>query len=57
MSVGIKQFVFDFGGVLIEWNPKKIAESYASEKTVQEAMLKEIFLMEWMAQFFLEKKE
>jgi putative hydrolase of the HAD superfamily len=38
----VKQIIFDLGGVLIEWGPQKIVESFSSDKTLQEKVLKEI---------------
>jgi FMN phosphatase YigB (HAD superfamily) len=37
-----KQVVFDFGGVLIEWAPQKIAKLYSTDKSVQKRVLDDV---------------
>jgi FMN phosphatase YigB (HAD superfamily) len=40
---GVRNVVFDLGGVLIDWNPRKIAESAFPDKAEQDAVLSIIF--------------
>ena len=38
----IRQVVVDFGGVLVEWNPSKIVESFTADTSLQTTILIEI---------------
>ncbi len=51
MTTDIKAFVFDYGNVLIEWDPRNIYQRYfPNDSEGMEAFLKEINFMEWNAQ-------
>ena len=39
----IKNFIFDFGNVLLGWNEEKIVENYTKDKEEKEKLLKVIF--------------
>ena len=56
----VKQIIFDFGGVLVQWNPQKIVETFTSDKELQNTVIKEIFQHEiWLqldAGLFTEKE-
>lgn len=38
----MKQVIFDFGGVLVDWNPQKIVERHTCDKDLQSAIRQEI---------------
>lgn len=39
----IKNIIFDFGNVLLEWNEDKIVNNYSNNKEEQEILKKVIF--------------
>ena len=39
----IKNFIFDFGNVLLGWNEEKIVENYTKDREEKEKLLKVIF--------------
>lgn len=39
----MKQVVFDFGGVLVDWNPQKIVQTFTNDKALQEKLQREVF--------------
>lgn len=43
----IKNIIFDFGGVLVEWNPKYLYKSYFEDENEMEYFLKNICTEEW----------
>ncbi len=43
----IKNIIFDFGGVLVEWNPKYLYKSYFEDENEMEYFLKNICPEEW----------
>jgi 2-haloacid dehalogenase len=51
MSSNIKAIIFDFGGVLLDWNPRNLYEHYfPNDPQAMEEFLTEINFMEWNAQ-------
>ena len=44
MKAEIKQVIFDLGGVLVEWNPKRIAEMFTSNMDLQKKVLEQIIM-------------
>ena len=51
MSTNIKAIVFDYGNVLLEWNPRYVYQRYfPDDPQGMEDFLKEIDFMEWNAQ-------
>jgi 2-haloacid dehalogenase len=51
MTSEIKAIVFDFGGVLIEWDPRNLYSRYFPEEPqAMEDFLAEVSFMEWNAQ-------
>ena len=46
----IKQLIFDFGGVLVDWNPRYIYIPYFGDPAKAEWFLSEICTYEWNAQ-------
>ncbi|MBQ2510708.1 MAG: HAD family phosphatase [Bacteroidales bacterium] len=46
----IKNIIFDFGGVLIDWNPRYLYRSYFGSDEEMEYFLQHICTMEWNAQ-------
>ena len=47
MNTEIKNIVFDFGGVLIDWNPRYLYRKVFSDEASMERFLKEICTGEW----------
>ena len=47
MSVKIKNVVFDFGGVLIDWNPRYLYREIFKDEARMEHFLSEICSPEW----------
>ena len=45
----IKAIIFDFGGVLLDWNPRHLYRRYFEEPQQMEAFLKEINFTAWNA--------
>lgn len=43
----IKNIVFDFGGVLVDWNPRHLYKSHFQDATEMESFLKNICTEEW----------
>ncbi|MGE5463623.1 MAG: hypothetical protein ACM3PS_09715, partial [Syntrophothermus sp.] len=51
MTHRIKAILFDFGNVLLEWNPRYIYRRYFAEnEEAMEQFLQEVNFMEWNAQ-------
>jgi 2-haloacid dehalogenase len=51
MTSPIKAIIFDFGNVLIEWNPRYVYQRYfPNDPEGMERFLKEVDFMEWNAQ-------
>ena len=51
MTTNIKAIVFDFGNVLVEWNPRYIYQRYfPNDPEAMERFLDEVDFMEWNAQ-------
>lgn len=51
MSSNIKAIIFDFGGVLVDWNPRNLYKHYFTNNPgAMEDFLTEINFMEWNAQ-------
>ena len=51
MTSPIKAIIFDFGNVLIEWNPRYVYQRYfPNDSEGMERFLKEVDFMEWNAQ-------
>ena len=51
MTTNIKAIVFDYGNVLLEWNPRYVYQRYfPDDPQGMEEFLKEIDFMEWNAQ-------
>jgi 2-haloacid dehalogenase len=51
MSMNIKAIIFDFGGVLLKWNPYNILQPYfPGQAQAADDFLREINFMEWNAQ-------
>jgi len=50
MTTNIKAIVFDYGNVLIEWNPRYVYRRYFSDEESMERFLHEVNFMEWNAQ-------
>ena len=49
--MNINTVIFDFGGVLLKWNPHNMIRSYFSnDQTAMESFFKEIKFSEWNAQ-------
>lgn len=49
MKSPIKAIVFDFGGVLLDWNPRNLYQRYFPDQQSMEDFLKEINFAEWNA--------
>lgn len=49
MSTPITTLIFDFGGVLIEWDPRNLYRRYFDDEEAMEQFLEEIDFMEWNA--------
>lgn len=51
MTTNIKAIIFDYGNVLLEWNPRYVYQRYfPNDSKGMEDFLKEIDFMEWNAQ-------
>jgi 2-haloacid dehalogenase len=51
MTTNIKAIIFDYGNVLLEWNPRYVYQRYfPNDPEGMEQFLKEIDFMEWNAQ-------
>ncbi len=46
----IKNIVFDFGGVLVDWNPRYLYEKYFDDKEQMESFLNNVCTPEWNQQ-------
>lgn len=46
----IKNFIFDFGGVLVDWNPRRLFMPYFGDKDKCEYFLNEICTNQWNAE-------
>ena len=46
----IKNIVFDFGGVLLDWNPRYLYKDYFKDEKEMEYFLSEICNSEWNVQ-------
>jgi 2-haloacid dehalogenase len=49
-SSGIKNIIFDFGGVLMDWNPRYYFRDYFNDDEKMEFFLKNIVVDEWNAE-------
>lgn len=49
MSTPITAIIFDFGGVLIEWDPRNLYRRYFDDPDAMEEFLEEVDFMEWNA--------
>lgn len=47
MTTKIKNIVFDFGGVLIDWNPRHLYSKVFNDKEAMELFLREVCTQEW----------
>lgn len=50
MTIDIKAIVFDYGNVLLEWNPRHLYRRFFNDEETMERFLHEINFMEWNAQ-------
>ena len=50
MTTHIKAIIFDYGNVLIEWDPRHLYRRYFDDEEVMEQFLHEVNFMEWNAQ-------
>ncbi|HET9907477.1 MAG TPA: hypothetical protein VFQ23_12570, partial [Anaerolineales bacterium] len=51
MSAHIKAIIFDYGNVLIEWNPRLVYRRFfPNDEAGMESFLSEVQFMEWNAQ-------
>ena len=51
MTTTIKAIIFDFGNVLLEWNPRYVYRRYFPDNDAgMEQFLHEVKFMEWNAQ-------
>ena len=50
MTTDIKAIVFDYGNVLLEWNPRHLYRRFFNDEETMERFLHEINFMEWNAQ-------
>jgi 2-haloacid dehalogenase len=46
----IKAIIFDYGNVLLEWNPRLVYRPYFNDEATMEQFLNEVGFMEWNAQ-------
>ena len=46
----IKAIIFDYGNVLLEWNPRLVYRRYFNDEETMEQFLNEVNFMEWNAQ-------
>ena len=49
MTTNITAIIFDYGNVLIEWNPRHVYRRYFSDEESMEQFLHEVNFMEWNA--------
>jgi 2-haloacid dehalogenase len=47
MSTNIKAIIFDFGNVLLEWNPRLVYRRYFNDEESMEQFLHEVNFMQW----------
>ena len=50
MTTDIQAILFDFGNVLLEWNPRRVYRRYFPDEEAMEQFLHEVNFMEWNAQ-------
>ena len=50
MTTNIKAIIFDYGNVLLEWNPRHVYRRYFNDEETMERFLHEVDFMEWNAQ-------
>lgn len=50
MTTNIQAIIFDFGNVLLEWNPRHVYRRYFDDEEAMERFLQEVNFMEWNAQ-------
>ena len=50
MTTNIKAIIFDYGNVLLEWNPRHVYRRYFNNEEAMELFLNEVNFMEWNAQ-------
>jgi len=50
MTTNIKAIIFDYGNVLLEWNPRLVYQRYFKSEETMEQFLNEVNFMEWNAQ-------
>src|SRR5436190_18514535 len=50
MTTNITAIIFDYGNVLIEWNPRHVYRRYFNDEETMERFLHEVDFMEWNAQ-------
>jgi len=50
MTTNIKAIIFDYGNVLLEWNPRNVYRRYFNDEQTMEQFLREVKFMEWNAQ-------
>lgn len=50
MTTNIKAIIFDYGNVLLEWNPRFVYRDYFNNEAEMERFLQEVNFMEWNAQ-------
>jgi 2-haloacid dehalogenase len=50
MTTNIKTIIFDYGNVLLEWNPRFVYRSYFNNEEDMERFLQEVHFMEWNVQ-------
>src|SRR5258706_1925585 len=50
MATNIKAIIFDYGNVLLEWNPRFVYRSYFNNEEDMERFLQELHFMEWNVQ-------
>lgn len=49
MTQHIKAIIFDFGNVLLEWNPRSVYRRYFDDEEAMEKFFREVNFMEWNA--------
>ena len=50
MTTNITAIIFDYGNVLIEWNPRHVYRRYFNDEEAMEQFLREVEFMAWNAQ-------
>jgi len=50
MTTNINAIIFDYGNVLLEWNPRLVYRRYFNDEETMEQFLSEVNFMEWNAQ-------